>query len=57
MARDAVSPSALAAYALFTTEPTDRALDGWRGADHAGEPEAVLKAWLRAAATESGVMR
>jgi hypothetical protein len=53
-AGDDTSRSALAAYALFTAVPTDRALAGWRGADHAGEPEAVLKAWLRLAAAEGG---
>lgn len=52
-AGEVASRAAFAAYALLAAEPTDRALAGWRGEDHAGEPEAVLKAWLRATTEEA----
>ena len=39
----------LAAFILFTTEPSDRALEGWDGAGEAVEEIAVIRGFTSAA--------
>jgi hypothetical protein len=42
----------IAAFVLFTAEPTDRALAGWGAADWLEEERRALTAYARAATTE-----
>ena len=53
-APDSEKRGVIAAFVLFTTEPTDRALAGWNGTEWVDEERAAIRAWVREAAAEAG---